>query len=232
LRPRQSPGQTGAMLRRPSATAGPGLDQDPKAPGLEPVAHTLPAPRYGLANPVVAILLLAGFFDGISGTPVGGVLLASVGVALARSRVEELPAAVGEVGEAARPRSLPVPAWLVAVAVVGYAILAAAPPRFSWLATLAVVLPGTAVVVAARRPSSPRRPIPAARPSGAVLWAVVLIAIAIWELINLLLQPSFTTGSWDHPTLSMLADPAFATHAGRAAGLAAWLGAGWYVMER
>jgi hypothetical protein len=164
-----------------------------------------------MANPVVVILLLAGFFDGISGNPVGGMLLASVGVVLARSRVEEGKDAVVEEGEAARPRSFPVPTWVMAVAVAGYAVLAGAP---------------------ARRPSSPRRPLPAARPSGAALWAVVLIAIAIWELINLLLQPSFTTGSWSHPTLSTLADPAFATHAGRAAGLAAWLGAGWYVMEK
>ena len=220
------------MFRRRSATAGRGPDQVPITPGPDLVARPGRAPRYGLANPVVVILLLAGFFDGISGNPVGGLLLASVGVALARSRVEELPAAVAEGGEAARSRALPGPAWLVAAVLVGYAILAGAPPRFSWLATLAVVLPGTAVVMAARRPSSPHRPLPAARPSGAVLWAVVLVAIAIWELINLLLQPSFTTGSWDHPTLSTLADPAFATHAGRAAGLAAWLGAGWYVMER
>jgi hypothetical protein len=220
------------MFRRWSATAGPGPDQEPTSPESGVVARSLPAPRYGMANPVVVILLLAGFFDGISGNPVGGMLLASVGVVLARSRMEEGKDAGAEEGEAARPRSFPVPAWMMAVAVAGYAVLAGAPARFSWLATLAVVLPGTAVVVAARRPSSPRRRLPAARPSGAVLWAVVLIAIAIWELINLLLQPSFTTGSWDHPTLSTLADPAFATHAGRAAGLAAWLGAGWYVMER
>jgi hypothetical protein len=219
------------MFRRRSAAVGSGPDQSPIFPEPGLVARSLPAPRYGLANPVVVILLLAGFFDGISGNPVGGTLLAVVAVALARSRVEEVPATEGE-GEPERPRPLPMPAWVGALMLAGYAILAGAPARFSWMATLAVILPGALVVLAARRPAPRRRPLPAARPTGAVLWAVVLIAIAVWELINLLLQPSFTTGSWEHPTLSTLADPLFATHAGRAAGLATWLGAGWYLAER
>jgi hypothetical protein len=128
LHRRQSPGQTGAMFRRRSATAGRGPDQDPVSPGPGLVARSRPAPRYGPANPVVVILLLAGFFDGISGNPVGGVLLASVGVTLARSRMEELPGAVADESEAARSRAIPVPAWIVVAVVVGYAVLAGAPP--------------------------------------------------------------------------------------------------------
>lgn len=221
------------MLRRRNATAGsgpaPGAHAAPG--GADGFARSGPAPRYGPANPVVVILLVAGFFDGLSGNPVGGTLLAVVALALAWTREEAETPAAGE-GEPERPRSLPAPAWAVALILAGYAVLAGAPARFSWMATMAVVLPGALVVVAARRPAATRRPLPAARPTGAVLWAMVLIAIAVWELINLLLQPSFTMGSWDHPTLSTLADPIFATHAGRAAGLAAWLGAGWYLMER
>jgi hypothetical protein len=219
------------MLRRRSAATGqaPGREESPA--GAAGPGRAVPPLRYGPANPVVVILLLAGFFDGISGNPVGGVLLAGVALALARSRVEEEAPAGGE-GEPGPPRTLPAPAWVVALILAGCAILAGAPARFSWLATLAVVLPGALVVLAARRPTPRSRPLPSARPMGAALWAMVLIAIAVWELINLLLQPSFTTGSWDHPTLSTLADPIFATHAGRAVGLAAWLGAGWYLAER
>ena len=219
------------MLRRRSAATEPAPGREATPAGAPGPASAVPPLRYGPANPVVVILLLAGFFDGISGNPVGGLLLAGVAVALARSRVEE-GAPAGAENEAGSPRSLPAPAWVVALILAGYAILAGAPARFSWLATLAVVLPGALVVLAARRPTPQRRPLPSARPIGAVLWTVVLIAIAVWELINLLLQPSFTTGSWDHPTLSTLADPIFAAHAGRAAGLAAWLGAGWYLAER
>jgi hypothetical protein len=220
------------MLFRHHAEAGPqpGRDLRPERPAVANGAASVT--RYGPANLVVVIMLLAGFFDGISGNPVGGALLAAVGVALARSRIEEE-------GDGAAPRD-PVPgpgrrldrsAWLVVPVLTGYALLAGALPRFSWPATIAVVLPGAAVVAAAGR-GRPRRPIPAPRPAGEALWAAVLIAVGVWELINLLLQPSFTAGSWDHPTLSTLADPAFATHAGRSAGLALWLGAGWYLVER
>jgi hypothetical protein len=182
----------------------------------------------GLASPVVGILLLAGLFDGLSGNPVGSVLLVGVGLALARSRVE---ADADEVVEAA-PRSRSVAErCLIAGAIVAYAVVAGAPARVSWPATVAVALAGITVLVIAAR-SRTRRPVPPPRPVGAAMWAGVLVSIALWELINLLLQPSFTTGSYAHPTLSVLADPILAGGVGRSAAMAVWLTAGWYLVER
>jgi hypothetical protein len=69
-------------------------------------------------------------------------------------------------------------------------------------------------------------------PRGVRAWAAVFLALALWELTNLLLQPSLTEGSSDHPTISVLMDPVLATHAGRSLFLALWLWLGWFLLER
>ena len=48
----------------------------------------------------------------------------------------------------------------------------------------------------------------------------------------LLQQPSLTTDSYTHPTVSTLTDPVLATGPGRAVVLLAWLAFGWYLVER
>jgi hypothetical protein len=60
----------------------------------------------------------------------------------------------------------------------------------------------------------------------------VLLALAAWEVQALLLQPSLTTSSWAHPTLSTLMDPVLAVHLGRSITLAVWLGLGGWLLER
>ena len=68
--------------------------------------------------------------------------------------------------------------------------------------------------------------------AGTLAWAVVLVAGCLWELGALLQQPSLTTDSYAHPTVSTLTDPVLATSPGRAALLLAWLALGWYLVER
>jgi hypothetical protein len=46
------------------------------------------------------------------------------------------------------------------------------------------------------------------------------------------LQPSITTDSYAHPTISTLTDPVLAASPGRSLVLAAWLAFGWYLVER
>jgi hypothetical protein len=48
----------------------------------------------------------------------------------------------------------------------------------------------------------------------------------------LLEQPTMTTDSYAHPTISTLTDPLLSTWAGRSLVLAAWLGLGWFLVER
>jgi hypothetical protein len=65
-----------------------------------------------------------------------------------------------------------------------------------------------------------------------VAWILVFVALGLWELTNLLLQPSLTTDSQAHPTLSVLTDPVLGSHLGRSIGLALWLGLGWFLVRR
>jgi hypothetical protein len=60
----------------------------------------------------------------------------------------------------------------------------------------------------------------------------VFVALGLWELQALLLQPSLTTSSWAHPTLSTLMDPVLASHLGRSISLGAWLLIGGWLLER
>ena len=54
-------------------------------------------------------------------------------------------------------------------------------------------------------------------------WVSLFIALGLWELSALLLQPTLTTDSYAHPTISVLTDPVLATHLGRSIALFAWL---------
>jgi hypothetical protein len=115
----------------------------------------------------------------------------------------------------------------------GYALVVGSFSRFSWPATVPVVALGTAVVMIGWR--GPRRfrpvhgPVPVA---GTALWGAVFVAACLWELASLLQQPNLETGSYTHPTISTLTDPVLASMAGRAVVLAAWLGLGWFLVER
>jgi len=63
-------------------------------------------------------------------------------------------------------------------------------------------------------------------------WAAVFVALALWELAALLMQPTLTTDSYAHPTISVLSDPALATHPGRSAIMFVWLCVGAYLVGR
>ncbi|MDP9342486.1 MAG: hypothetical protein M3Q23_10430 [Actinomycetota bacterium] len=67
---------------------------------------------------------------------------------------------------------------------------------------------------------------PSCREGGGVL------ALALWELTELLLQPSLRTDSPAHPTLSVLTDPVLATYPGRSVALLLWVAFGWFLVKR
>jgi hypothetical protein len=196
-----------------------------------------------LRDPVIVIFVLAGTFDLLSGDRlIDGAVLLAVALALGWDAVRRPPAErradeVADAGEdsmrSARGRAVQWRSPLLVLGGVVYAVLVAAVIRYSLPATLAVWAPAAAgVAVAWRRPvtgGSDPAPVPAA---GAVAWAVVFVALALWELAALLLQPSLTTDSWAHPTISVLLDPILATHLGRAVVLSLWLLSGWWLLRR
>lgn len=111
---------------------------------------------------------------------------------------------------------------------VGYSLVGGSLRRLTVPAELATLLPGAAVVWYALRPDTPRFPPPERiGRRGALAWGAVLVAFGIWELYAAL------RGSTPaHPTLSILMGPLIDPPFVRAAGYAAWLAAGVWVVRR
>jgi hypothetical protein len=207
----------------------------------------------GGRDPVVVILSLAGFFDGISGNPIHGLVLGTAAAILAFDEAAGLADArswpglsatttLGEstavsgravlpvVGVISGPLTWPI-RLLVSIAAVVTADVVGGFGRYSWPATTAIVAIGAVVVVIAWR-GPLHRDVVIADGGSALPWAVVFIALGLWELVALLMQPTLTTDSWAHPTLSTLMDPVLATHPGRAISIAVWLLVGGFLIRR
>ena len=208
----------------------------------------------GLRAPVVWILLAIAFFTAISGKPVDGVLMLLVAVGLAWDagrralRHSDIPGATRAAGVAGTPeiagaagaparrgserRRVILAGALLAGGAV-YAGVVGSFSRYSWPVTACIIVLGTVVVLIGwhgpvrARPAGGRLPV-----AGSLAWVAVLVAGCLWELGALLEQPSITTDSYAHPTISTLTDPMLATFPGRAVVLFAWLAFGRYLVER
>jgi lysylphosphatidylglycerol synthetase-like protein (DUF2156 family) len=194
----------------------------------------------GLRAPVVWILLAIAFFTSISGKPVDGVLMLIVAVGLAwdAGRRALRPREAGEAAAPARAPARPGGRRRFAVialmaAGVAYAGVVGSFSRYSWPATAGIIGLGAIVVLIGwhgpvrARPDGERPPV-----AGTLAWLAVLVAGCLWELSALLQQPSLTTDSYAHPTISTLTDPLLATFPGRSVLLLAWVALGWSVVRR
>ncbi len=103
--------------------------------------------------------------------------------------------------------------------------------RYSWPVTVAIVLVGSVVVAIAWR-GPLIRDVDLPDPRGAVAWAIVFVTLGLWELANLLMQPSLTTDSWEHPTLSTLMDSVLGSHPARTISIFVWLLVGGFLIRR
>ena len=219
------------------------MDEGPQAPseasalggGASPSTPRIPASGVlGAArDPVVIILLLAGIFDGLAGNLIHSVLLIAAGLALGREVALGRGGGASVAGNGALAIPPPWPPVLAILGAVAYAVIVGAFGRYSWPATLAVVLPGSVVLIVTwREKGYPRRDVPPLDAIGAIAWVSAFVGLALWELAALLLQPSLTTDSAAHPTISVLTDPLLATHPGRSIALLLWLGLGWFILQR
>jgi hypothetical protein len=178
----------------------------------------------GLRRPVIPVLVLAGVFDWLSGNPIHSILLFGVAAALVR---EEW---LGRAPAVARPVPLPPVGASIMIALL-YAILIGEFGRYSWPATLAVLAPATTGLLLGWGGPLVERPAPdPPQGRGGVAWTAVFVSLGLWELAALLLQPSLTTDSYAHPTISVLTDPILASHLGRSVALFLWLGLGWFLV--
>jgi hypothetical protein len=194
-----------------------------------------------LRDPVIGILLLAGIAEILAGDPlVDWLVLLATAAALGWDRIRRgrppdgEAVAVAKAGQGWLDRLVPVnltPALVIGG--LGYAVAAGGLDPFSWPAMVAVAAPGLVGVLrawrASPRPAAQAAPIHA---GGAAAWAAVFVLLALGELGALLLQPSLTTGSPMHPTISVLLDPALGSHPGRSVGFAMWLALGWVLVRR
>ena len=145
------------------------------------------------------------------------------------------PIAGGQVDGRRAPARWRRPALLAAGLAGGvlYAVVVGSFSRYSWPATVAVMGLGAVVVTIGWRGPRHTRPAPPRPPlAGLVLWGAAFVAACLWELWSLLEQPNLATSSYAHPTISTLTDPVLSTWAGRSIVLAAWLGLGWFLVER
>jgi hypothetical protein len=181
---------------------------------------------------VAVVLTLAGVVDVVTGDPAAhGIALVVVAALVAAEQVRERH--VDERALAGRRAVFRVSTPL-AIGAVLYAAIVGTFARWSWPISVAVAVPGAIAVGSAwlGTPAvAPNGPRYESRPS-AVPWVIVLLALAAWEVQALLLQPSLTTSSRAHPTLSTLMDPVLASHIGRSISLAVWLWLGGYLLER
>jgi hypothetical protein len=192
-----------------------------------------------LRDPVVDILFVAGFFDGISDNWIHAAVLWAVAAALAREAARGRrgldsgpPTAI--LSERARSVSLGRRILLGlggAIGLIVFVWVAGSFGRYTWPVTVAIVIPAGAVVALSSRGPLRARPAPGPLDAfGVLAWGAVFVAVGVLELVSLLLQPSLRVSSYAHPTLSYLMDPILSSHAGRSITLLVWLGIGWFLL--
>ncbi len=193
-----------------------------------------------IREPVIGVLVCAAVVDMLSGSPLShGSLLLAVALALvvdaARHRRAELHLAPGGAGgEATRPEEAAVRLGpTLILGSLAFSVIVGGFARYSWPATVAVFPVALAfVLVAWGRTAVARVGRSKIDVGGALVWATALVVLGLFELVNLLLQPTLAVGSQAHPTISVLMDPILTSHAGRSIALGAWLVFGWFLLER
>ena len=179
------------------------------------------------AQVVVTILVIAGFFDAISGNPIDAALLVGVAALLWYHPEDRDPAQVTDPSRRYRVRII-IAGGLIAIA---FAVVVGKFGRYTWPTTLGILIPGAIGLSVAWRGTRRRDPGPRLTVRQVVPWLLLGLTLAVFELVNLLLQPGLTIDSFDHPTLSVLWE-ATAEGIGDTLALLTWLALGAYLIDR
>lgn len=214
------------------------------APSVTPSVGVGATFRAGVREPVILCLLLAAFFDELSGNPLHFLVLVGTAVALAITQARErvaLATAERPVGLWGDPPDLLArmrdglarsSAPLLLLPAVAFALVVGWFDRYSDVASVAVAGVGAFAIALSWHGPLREEPLEPAETAGKVLWMLVVVALAAWELANLFQQPSLTLNSYRHPTISVLSDPFLGTGIGRELALLLWLRVGWGLLKR
>jgi hypothetical protein len=197
----------------------------------------------GLVHPVVLIFFIAALLSQLTGDPVRAAYFLVIGFALAwdraipRTRPVSRDTAAGDVvtdstDSAGRLAAIGQLVAFGGLVSVGYAVVVGEFRPYSVPATISVTaLAAAAVFLAWRTSADSAAPPPRLDPAGVAAWVVLGLAAGAWELVALYMQPTLTTDSTAHPTLSYLATGLLRAWSGRSAFLLAWLAFGWYLVR-
>ncbi|WP_143056179.1 hypothetical protein [Pedococcus cremeus] len=120
--------------------------------------------------------------------------------------------------------------WPVPLAAALAGLVVAAQPRTSPAVELALAAVGVAALTVVLRAGA-GGPLPRTSTRRGWVWAVPLLAGALFELANFLTQPDPHTDNLDHPTLSALVDPLLDGRLVRAGVTVAWVLVGWALVR-
>jgi len=216
----------------------------PGPSGVAPAVGVAATIRAGVREPIIVCLLVAALFDELSGNPLHFLVLVGAAVALAISRARERavlgtaerpverwgdpPELLGRIRDGLARSSAP----LLLLPAIAFALVVGWFDRYSVPPSLAVAAVGAFAIALSWHGPLRDESLEPAETSGKVLWMLVVVALAIWELANLFQQPSLTLNSYRHPTISVLTDPFLGTPLGRATALLIWLRIGWGLLKR
>ncbi len=226
-------------------------DEQRKRAERRPVAIGKAFLHRGVLHPLVLLFLVSAFLSWLAADRVRALFLLSVGAMLAwdlarrqDGRSGSVPASNGPAdatpvaaftAESVDRRRAAMRRWLLPAVALGvaYSVVVGRFVRYSWPATIAVMAPSVGAVVLAWRSAGDSGTEPASVGGiGLLGWAFVWVGAAIWEVTALFLQPSFSTDSYAHPTLSYLVNPLLASSPGRSVAVGLWLAFGWYLARR
>ena len=157
--------------------------------------------------------MLAAFFDELADNSVHALFLGGVGVVLWWDAARGSNGAVPRV-TSSRFDPETIPSSLMLAGSLAFAAIVGDFARYSWPMTAAVLVPASVAVPSSWGPTrvATERASEDGDPSRNIPWIVVFVALGLWELLQLLQQPSFRTDSFDHPTISVLSDRYLASY--------------------
>jgi len=119
------------------------------------------------------------------------------------------------------------PRWVITLVIGALALVLMIAPRHGMVDLITMVVVGVAVFILGWAPARPRTPLPAkAYRRSAITWAVLGVALCVWEALMFILATVMPHREFEFPTVSVLLDPFLEWWPGKVIFIGLWLVAG------